>query len=59
MKKTVLFLAMMLLMNQGYSQEVREVTQAEKDAVAQDLEKEAESGKHDNKTKIILKKSNY
>jgi hypothetical protein len=56
MKKTVLFLAMMLLMNQGYSQEVREVTQAEKDAVAQDLEKEADSGKHDNKTKIILKK---
>jgi hypothetical protein len=56
MKKTVLFLAMMLLMNQGYSQEVREVTQAEKDAVAQDLEKEADSGKHDNKTKMILKK---
>ena len=56
MKETVLFLAVMRLMNQGYSQEVREVTQAEKDAVAQDLEKEADSGKHDNKTKIILKK---
>jgi hypothetical protein len=56
MKKTVLFLAMILLMNQGYSQEVKEVTQAEKDAVAQDLEKEAASDKHDKKTKAILKK---
>ncbi|MBA2404491.1 MAG: hypothetical protein H0V66_06955 [Bdellovibrionales bacterium] len=56
MKKTVLFLAMLLMMNQGFSQEVKVVTQAEKDAVAEDLEKEAQSDKHDAKTKRIFKK---
>jgi uncharacterized ferredoxin-like protein len=56
MKKTVALFAMLLMMNQGFSQEVKEVTQAEKDAVAQDLEREAESGKHDKKTKALLKK---
>ena len=56
MKKTVLFIVMLLMMNQGYSQETKVVTQAEKDGVAQDLEKEADSGKHDNKTNIMLKK---
>lgn len=56
MKKTALFLALLLTLNLGYAQEEREVTQADKDAVAQDLEKEAESGKHDNKTKKLIKK---
>lgn len=56
MKKSVLFFAMLLVLNQGYSQDEREVTQADKDAVAQDLEKEAESGKYDKKTKTLIKK---
>ena len=56
MKKTVLFIAMLLMMNQGYSLETKVVTQSDKDSVAQDLEKEADSGKHDNKTNIMLKK---
>ena len=56
MKKAVLFFAMLLVLNMGYAQEEREVTQVDKDAVAQDLEKEAESGKHDKKTKALIKK---
>ena len=56
MKKTVLFLALFMTFGQAYSQEVRDITQAEKDAVAQDLENEANSDKHDRKTKGMLKK---
>lgn len=56
MKKTVLFLALFMAFGQAYSQEVRDITQAEKDAVAKDLENEANSDKHDRKTKDMLKK---
>lgn len=57
MKKSVLFFALMLTLSNGYSQtEVKEVTQTERDQIAQDLEHEAETGKHDNKTKRLLKK---
>jgi hypothetical protein len=56
MKKAVLFFTMLLMLNQGYSQEEREVTQADKDKIALDLENEANSGKHDKKTKTLLKK---
>jgi len=56
MKKILLLCVMILYLNQAYSQEVREVTQAEKDLVSQNLEREADSGKYDKKTKKILKK---
>lgn len=57
MKKTVLFLSLMLTLSNGYSQtEVKEITQSDRDQIAQDLEKEAETGKHDKKTKKMLRK---
>ncbi len=56
MKKAVLFMAMLMMINSGYSQDTREVTQEDKDVVAQNLINEADSGKHDTKTKILLKK---
>lgn len=56
MKKTALLCAFLVTMNLGYAQETRDVSQSDKEAVAHDLEKEADSGKHDRKTKRMLKK---
>lgn len=57
MKKTVLFFALMLTLSNGYSQtEERELTQSDRDQIAQDLNKEADNAKHDKKTKKMLRK---
>lgn len=59
MKKTVLLMGLMILMNQGFAQEVaketKELSSEEKEIVISDLEAEAKLDKHDNKTKRILK----
>jgi hypothetical protein len=56
MKKSVLLLASLIVMNQGFAQEVQEVGHHEKDVIAQNLDKEADSGKHDQRTKKLLNK---
>lgn len=58
MKMTALLFVIMLFLGvqQVSAQETIEVTQVEKEIVAQELEKEAESEKHDSKTKAFLKK---
>lgn len=60
MKMTALFFAILLFLGiqqvQAGNSETIEVTQIEKEIVAQELEKEAESDKHDSKTKEFLKK---
>ncbi len=56
MKKSVLVLATILLMNQGYAQELQEVSQEHKDSISQSLDKAAEGDKHDSKTKELIKK---
>jgi hypothetical protein len=56
MKKTVLFLALLMTFNQAYSQETRTVTQEEKDAVHLELIKESQSEKHDKQTNRMLVK---
>lgn len=57
MKKTVILLVMSLMMSHSFAQtEVKEVSQADREHVAQDLEKEADSGKHDKKTTRLLRK---
>ena len=56
MKKSVLFLATLVVMNQGFAQEVQELGHQEKEVITQNLEKEADSGKHDHRIKKLLKK---
>ena len=56
MKKALLLLGMIVMMNQGYAQETKEVLQSDKESVAQELEKEANSGNHDKKTEKLLLK---
>lgn len=57
MKKAVIMLAMTLMMSHGFAQtEVKEVSQSDREHVALDLEKEADSGKHDKKTTRLLRK---
>jgi len=57
MKMTAMLLIMFMILGlqKVSAQETVEVTQAEKEIVAQELEREAESAKHDNKTKKFLK----
>lgn len=56
MKKGALAFALLMMLNQGFAQEVKEVSEGDLQVVAQDLEKESESDKHDSKTKKLLKK---
>ncbi len=56
MKKHAFILGMLLSMNQGFAQELIEVSSSDQNAVAKELEKEASSDKHDKQTKILLKK---
>jgi hypothetical protein len=56
MKKSVIFFAFLVMINHGFAQETKELTQSDKEAIARDLEKAADSGSHDSKTKKILKK---
>ena len=56
MNKTVLFFALMLSFSHGYAQETKEISQSDREQVAKDLEQEAETGNHDNKTKRMLRK---
>lgn len=56
MKKTALMFAILLMFTHAFAQETVEVTQGEKDQIAQELEKEAEAPQHDSKTKKFLKK---
>ncbi|MFP5387398.1 MAG: hypothetical protein ACLGHN_15075 [Bacteriovoracia bacterium] len=58
MKLVALFFAVALFwgVQQVSAQETVEVTQIEKDIIAEELEKEAESPKHDGRTKQYLKK---
>lgn len=58
MKLTALFLAMFMVwgLQNVKAQETIEITPAEKEIVAQELEKEAQSDKHDSKTKKFLNK---
>ena len=58
MKMTALLFAIMLFFGVQHvkAQETIEVTQVEKEIVAQELEKAAESDQHDSKTKAYLKK---
>lgn len=54
--KTFAFSMLFILSPAAFSQQVLEVSPAEKEVVAAELDKEAESGKHDKKTNILLKK---
>jgi hypothetical protein len=57
MKPTIVALSLLMCLNsQVYAQEMLEVSAVEKDIVAQELEKEAQSAQHDSKTKKTLKK---
>lgn len=52
-----MFFALLLTLSHGFAQtEVKEITQSDRDQIAQDLEKEADNGKHDKKTKRMLRK---
>lgn len=56
MKKTVLLLGLTMMINQSFAQDSKEVLKTDKEVVAQDLEKEAGSAKHDKKTEKLLLK---
>lgn len=58
MKITAMFFAVLLFwgLQDVKAQELVEITSADKEHVAEQLELEANSGKHDNKTKVFLKK---
>ncbi len=56
MNKTLGVVCMLALMNQAFAENRNEISPVEKDAVVKELLKEADSGKHPHKIKIMLKK---
>jgi len=56
MKQALLLLALTFAIGQSYAQETQEIGEMEKEVISQNLDKEAESGDHDSKTKRLLKK---
>jgi hypothetical protein len=56
MKQALLLLALTFGLGQTYAQEIQEIGDSEKEVISRHLDKEAESGDHDSKTKRLLKK---
>jgi hypothetical protein len=56
MKQAFLLFALTFALGQSYAQEIQEIGESEKEVITQHIDKEAESDKHDSKTKRLLKK---